>query len=150
MSVKRKKSYYLKMTSIEILSEPLNISSYIEKATDPTCGGMDVFIGTIRNKTQDRRVIRLEYEAYIPMAIKEMQKITDDIFQKWDVKNIVIHHRIGILKMGDVAVVIVVSAPHREAAFEACRYAIDTLKQTVPIWKKEIFEDGEVWVSAHA
>jgi molybdopterin synthase catalytic subunit len=138
------------MTDVQLLSQPLDISSCIEKATDPTCGGMNVFIGTIRTKTQNRKVIRLEYESYIPMAIKEMHKIADDILQKWDVKNIVIHHRTGILKTGDTAVVIVVSAPHREAAFEACRYAIDTLKQTVPIWKKEVFEDGEVWVSAHA
>lgn len=138
------------MTDIQILSELLDITSCIRKASDPSCGGLDIFIGTVRNKTQKREVLRLEYEAYIPMAIKEMQEIADNIFQKWDVQNIVMHHRIGILNIGDIAVIIAVSSPHRRDSFEACRYAIDTLKQTVPIWKKEVFEDGEVWVSAHA
>lgn len=138
------------MTDLQISSDPLDILSCIKKATDPACGGLDVFVGTIRNKTQGRKVLRLEYESYIPMALKEMQKIADDIFRKWDIKNIIIHHRTGILRAGDTAVVIAVSAPHREDTFEACRYAIDTLKKTVPIWKKEVFEDGEVWASAHA
>ena len=83
------------------------------------------------------------------MALSEMRKIADDTLVKWPVDKIVIHHRTGTLNIGDVAVVIAVSAAHRDAAFGACRYAIDTLKQTVPIWKKEVFEDGEAWVAAH-
>jgi molybdopterin synthase catalytic subunit len=83
------------------------------------------------------------------MALSEMKKIADDAKAKWPVNKILIHHRTGILGVGEVPVVIAVSAAHRDAAFDACRYAIDTLKQTVPIWKKEVFEDGEHWVAAH-
>jgi len=111
-------------------------------------GGIDVFIGTVRNATKGKRVVRLEFEAYEPMAIAEMQKIAEHAFEKWPVQKVLIHHRTGILNIGEVPVIIAVSAAHRAAAFDACRYIIDTLKQTVPIWKKEVFEDGEVWVAA--
>src|SRR6185437_6489087 len=114
------------------------------------CSGMAVFIGTVRNKTKERRVVSLEYECYVSMALKEMRKIADDAIGLWKIKNILIYHRTGILQIGETAVIIAVNAPHREAAFDACRYAIDTLKKTVPIWKKEVFEDGEEWVSAQA
>jgi molybdopterin synthase catalytic subunit len=83
------------------------------------------------------------------MAIKEMEKIADQAYQQWPVQKILIHHRVGVLQIGEIPVIIAVSAAHRDAAFEACRFLIDTLKQTVPIWKREIFEDGEVWVAAH-
>lgn len=138
------------MIDIQILDEPLDAAACIIKATDAECGGMNVFIGSVRNKTKGKRVIRLEYECYHSMAVKEIKKIAEDALRQWDIRTIVIHHRTGVLSIGDIAVVIVVNAPHRDAAFEACRYAIDTLKKTVPIWKKEIFEDGEEWVSAHA
>ncbi len=137
------------MIDIQISSSPLNISACIEKVSSPESGGIDVFIGKIRNVTADKKVLRLEYEAYESMALKEMHKIADEALRKWPVENIVIHHRTGVLQIGEAAVVIAVAAPHRDAAFEACRFAIDTLKETVPIWKKEIFEDGEVWVAAH-
>lgn len=115
----------------------------------PQSGGIDVFIGTVRDATKGKTVLRLEFEAYEAMAIKEMQKIADEAFSKWPVQKLLIHHRTGILKVGEVPVIIAVSCAHRDAAFEACRYVIDTLKKTVPIWKKEIFVDGEVWVAAH-
>jgi len=115
----------------------------------PESGGIDIFIGTVRNATKGRPVIRLEFEAYEPMALAEMEKITKQAFDKWPVQKVLIHHRTGILEVGEIPVIIAVSAAHRAAAFDACRYIIDTLKQTVPIWKKEIFEDGEVWVAAH-
>jgi len=115
----------------------------------PQSGGIDVFIGTVRDATKGKTVIRLEFEAYEPMALKEMTKIAEEAFEKWPVRKLLIHHRIGVLQVGEVPVIIAVSCAHRDAAFEACRYVIDTLKQTVPIWKKEIFEDGEVWVAAH-
>jgi len=83
------------------------------------------------------------------MAIKEMQKIAARAAEKWPVEKMVIHHRVGTLAIGEIAVIIAVATPHRKAAFEACEFAIDTLKETVPIWKKEIFKDGEVWVAAH-
>lgn len=137
------------MIDIQISSTPLNISACIDKVSSPDSGGVDVFIGNVRNMTAGKKVIRLEYEAYKSMALKEMRKIADEALRKWPVENIVIHHRTGILQIEEAAVVIAVAAPHRDAAFEACRFAIDTLKQTVPIWKKEVFEDGEVWVAAH-
>jgi molybdopterin synthase catalytic subunit len=137
------------MIDIQISSSPLNIAACIDAVVSPDCGGIDVFIGTVRNATAGKKVLRLEYEAYESMALKEMHKIADEASRKWPVENMVIHHRTGILQIEDAAVIIAVSAPHRGAAFEACRYAIDTLKETVPIWKKEIFEDGEIWVAAH-
>lgn len=134
---------------VKILDTPINISDCINAVMSPECGGIDVFIGTVRNTTKGKMVVKLEFEAYESMAVKEMEKIATDVFQKWPVQKIVIHHRTGILQIGEVPVVIAVAAAHRAAAFDACRYTIDTLKQTVPIWKKEIFEDGEVWVAAH-
>jgi len=108
-----------------------------------------VFIGTVRNATKGKAVIRLEFEAYEVMAVSEMEKIASQAAENWPVQKILIHHRTGILEVGEVPVIIAVSAAHRAAAFDACRFIIDTLKQTVPIWKKEFFEDGEVWVGAH-
>ena len=136
-------------SNIQIFSSPLNIQSCIDWIMSPESGGIDVFIGTVRKQTKGKKVIQLEFEAYEPMAIAEMEKIAKQAFEKWPVQKILIHHRTGILEVGEVPVVIAVSAAHRAAAFDACRYIIDTLKQTVPIWKKEIFDDGEVWVAAH-
>ena len=127
----------------------MNIGACIDWVMSPECGGINVFIGTVRNVTKEKKVTRLEFEAYEPMAISEMNKIAADVFKKWPVQKILIHHRTGVLLPGEVPVVIVVAAAHRDTAFTACRYIIDTLKQTVPIWKKEVFEDGEVWVAAH-
>jgi len=136
-------------TQIEISASILNIQSAIDWIMSPESGGIDVFIGTVRNATKNKPVLRLEFEAYEPMALAEMEKIVKQAFDKWPVQKILIHHRTGILQVGEVPVIIAVSAAHRDAAFDACRYIIDTLKQTVPIWKKEIFEDGEMWVAAH-
>jgi molybdopterin synthase catalytic subunit len=136
-------------TQIQILSTPLSTQSAIDWIMSPESGGIDVFIGTVRNATKGKPVIRLEFEAYEPMAIAEMEKIVKQVYDQWPVQKVLIHHRTGILEVGEVPVIIAVSAAHRAAAFEACRYIIDTLKQTVPIWKKEVFEDGEVWVAAH-
>jgi molybdopterin synthase catalytic subunit len=136
-------------TDIKILGEALNIPSCISSVMAHECGGINVFAGTVRNITNGKRVIRLEFEAYETMALSEMNKIAKHALKEWKVQKILIHHRTGILYPGDVPVVIAVAAAHRDAAFTACRYIIDTLKQTVPIWKKEVFEDGEVWVAAH-
>jgi molybdopterin synthase catalytic subunit len=137
------------MINIKISDESLDTSECINWAMSPQCGGIDLFIGTVRNITGKKVVTQLEFEAYEKMALNEMKKIAEQALQTWPVQKVLIHHRKGILGVGEVAVVIAVCASHREAAFDACRYAIDTLKKTVPIWKKEIFEDGEVWVSAH-
>lgn len=134
---------------IKISHKALNIQSCIDWVISPKSGGIDIFIGTVRDATKGKVVVQLEFEAYEPMALKEMQKIAEQAFAKWPVEKLLIHHRVGVLAVGEVPVIIAVSCAHRDAAFEACRYVIDTLKQTVPIWKKEIFEDGEVWVAAH-
>ncbi|HEY8782337.1 MAG TPA: molybdenum cofactor biosynthesis protein MoaE [Mucilaginibacter sp.] len=136
-------------TQIQISPTPLNIQSAIDWIQSPESGGIDVFIGTVRNATKGKRVIRLEFEAYEAMALAEMEKIVKQAFEKWPVQKALVHHRIGVLEVGEAPVIIAVSAAHRAGAFDACRYIIDTLKQTVPIWKKEVFEDGEVWVAAH-
>lgn len=138
------------MIDIKITNEILDAAACIVKATDAACGGIAVFIGTVRNQTKEKKVTRLEYECYESMALKEMKKIADEVIRLWNVNNIIIHHRTGILPVGDMAVIIAVSSAHRDAAFDACRYTIDTLKKTVPIWKKEVFEGGEEWISAHA
>ena len=137
------------MIEVKLFSTPLDVNYCITQVQSPECGGIDVFIGTVRNATKGKKVIRLEFEAYESMAVKEMQKIADAAMQKWPIHNIIIHHRTGVLQVSELPVIISVSAAHRDAAFDACRYIIDTLKQTVPIWKKEVFQDGEVWVAAH-
>ncbi len=138
-----------KMIDIQLLTTRLDTLGCISFVHSEDAGGIDVFIGMVRNATKGKPVLRLEFEAYEPMAIAEMQKIAEQALEKFGAKRIALHHRTGILDIGEAAVVIAVSAPHRAAAFDACRYCIDTLKETVPIWKKEIFEDGEVWVAAH-
>ncbi|MES2809311.1 MAG: molybdenum cofactor biosynthesis protein MoaE [Bacteroidota bacterium] len=136
-------------TEIKLSVSTLNVQQCIDWVMSPECGGINVFIGTVRNATKGKPVVRLEFEAYDKMAIAEMEKIAKQAAEKWPVQKILIHHRTGVLQIGEIPVIIAVAAAHRDAAFDACRYIIDTLKQTVPIWKKEIFEDGEVWVAAH-
>jgi len=137
------------MIDIQLLDRPLSPLTCTEYVYSPDTGGIVTFTGTVRNHTADRSVRHLEFESYEPMAIKEMRKIAETILRRWPARKVSFHHRLGTLGIGDLAVVIAVSCPHRREAFEACQYAIDTLKQTVPIWKKEVFEDGEVWVAAH-
>lgn len=134
---------------IHITDKPLNTEEILSLVTAPGLGGVNVFVGAVRDQTKGKKVMRLEYEAYIPMALSEMNKIAGQVKQKWPSASIAIHHRVGTLAVGEAAVVIAVATPHRDDAFSACKYAIDTLKQTVPIWKKEVFEDGAEWVSAH-
>lgn len=135
--------------SVKITSEKLNLEECYNFVRDDSCGGISAFIGTVRNDTQGKEVIQLDFSTYKPMAIKEMEKIAEITLEKFDIKKIAIHHAQGLLKIGDIPVIITASAKHRKAAFNACMFAIDTLKETVPIWKKEHFSDGEVWVNAH-
>lgn len=137
------------MTDIRLTAQDLSVDDCLHFAGDEQVGGLAIFVGTVRRQSAGRQVLRLEFEAYEPMALAEMQKIATTTLEQFAILRIAIHHRIGILSVGEIPVVIAVGAAHRDAAFEACRYAIDTLKQTVPIWKKEIFEDGAIWVSAH-
>lgn len=134
---------------IIITEKVLDTLSIIKSVEDNAAGAIDVFIGTVRNKTSDKSVSRLDYESYDAMATKEIQKIIDLAQSKWPIRKVAVHHRKGTLKIGAAAVVIAVSTPHRKESFEACQYIIDNLKKTVPIWKKEIFDDGEIWASAH-
>ncbi|MFT4761159.1 MAG: molybdopterin synthase catalytic subunit [Paraglaciecola sp.] len=137
------------MIDIQIKDTTLNPQECLDFIATASAGAMTSFVGTVRNQTNGKTVLKLDFEVYKPMAIKEMQKIADYAKRKWQAEKIVIHHRVGSLKIGEIAVVIAVATPHRKASFEACAYCIDTLKETVPIWKKEFFEDGEIWVSAH-
>ncbi len=134
---------------IHLTQDPLDTDKIVSLVCRADLGGVNVFIGVVRDQTKGKKVLRLEYEAYEPMAVAEMKKIATKVSEKWLQANIAIHHRVGTLQIGEAAVIIAVATPHRNDAFSACKYAIDTLKETVPIWKKEVFEDGEEWVSAH-
>jgi len=134
---------------IRLQSTPLDWEACRQVVADSEAGGSAFFLGSVRAQTHGRKVLRLEFEGYEPMAIKEMETIAVEIRERWGALKIAIHHRLGTLQIGEIAVLIAVATPHRKAAFEACEYGIDRLKERVPIWKKEIFEDGEVWVAAH-
>ncbi|WP_117883867.1 molybdenum cofactor biosynthesis protein MoaE [Aureibaculum luteum] len=136
-------------TSIHVTTEKLNLQACYDFVQDASCGGIALFVGTVRNLTKSKEVTLLDFSTYKPMAIKEMQKIADKALVDFDILKIAIHHAEGELQVGHIPVIIAVSSAHRKAAFDACQYAIDTLKGTVPIWKKEHFVDGEVWVNAH-
>jgi molybdopterin synthase catalytic subunit len=134
---------------IEITKQPIEIQKVIAAASLIEAGAINTFIGTVRNHTSGKKVVRLEYEAYEPMAVSEIRKIIDRASQQWQLSGWAVSHRVGTLLPGEIAVVIAVSTPHRKESFSACQFIIDSLKQTVPIWKKEFFEDGDQWVSAH-
>ena len=128
-------------------SEPLSQAAATAAVAHPEAGGLVVFSGVVRNETGGRRVKFLEYEAHEPMAEAKMREIGRAVHARWSgVKAVAILQRLGRLEIGEASVLIAVSAAHRAEAFEACRYAIDRLKETVPVWKKEHFEDGDVWV----
>ncbi|OUL31012.1 molybdopterin synthase [Nostoc sp. RF31YmG] len=131
---------------------PLSIDEIYAKANDPANGAVVVMSGMVRNQTDGKPVVSLEYQAYEPMALRVFSQIAADIRSLWpDVNRVVIHHRIGRLQVGEISVLVAVGCPHRSEAFEACRYAIDTLKHNAPIWKKEHWQDGSSsWVSIGA
>jgi len=131
---------------LKIVHAPIDLDEILRSVKSPEAGAIDVFIGTTRNHSNGKEVLSLEYEAYEPMALKFMEGIIAEAHQRWDISRIAIVHRVGKVEIGEASVVIAVSAAHRQEAFEACRYAIDSLKRDVPIWKKEVFRDGEVWV----
>ncbi|NBB31498.1 molybdenum cofactor biosynthesis protein MoaE [Cellulophaga sp. BC115SP] len=135
---------------IAIADSPINIQECIDAAQSERAGAVDVFIGTVRNHNKNKSVVRLEFETYDSMAVKKMQELADEAQARWNTEKIVMVHRKGVLSIGDVAVVIAVATPHRAASFEACQWLIDTLKQVVPIWKKEVYDNGEEWLEAHA
>jgi len=134
---------------IQLKDTDLSPQECLDLVQSDGSGAIVSFVGTVRNQTKGKRVIRLDFEAYRPMALSEMEKIARKAKQLFEAEKIAIHHRVGSLGIGGIAVVIVVSTPHRAKGFKACQFCIDTLKEKVPIWKKEYFEDGEVWVAAH-
>lgn len=139
------------MIDCRIIAEPLDVAAAIAAATQAASGATAAFVGTARNSSAAREgaeVIRLSYEAYVPMAEAEMLLIADEARAAFDVLAVVAHHRVGTLGIGDAAVVVAVAAPHRAAAFDACRYVIEEVKKRAPIWKKEVFHDGSEWVNA--
>ncbi len=138
----------MKNIDILITANVLDVSDCQNFIAADNLGGLVHFVGTVRNVTKGKKVLYLDFESYEPMAIKEMKKIAEQAVERFKIEKIAIYHRLGKLNVGEIPVIIGVAAAHRDAAFLACQYAIDTLKQTVPIWKKEYFEDGEVWVSA--
>jgi len=130
----------------QIIEEPIDVEAIIAKVTRREAGAITTFIGTVREWTHGRKTLYLEYQAYIPMAIKKLSEIGEEVKEKWPETVIAVTHRIGRLDISDAAVVIAVSSPHRKAAYEANEYIIERIKQIVPIWKKEHWEDGETWI----
>ncbi|HEY4600517.1 MAG TPA: molybdenum cofactor biosynthesis protein MoaE [Cerasibacillus sp.] len=132
----------------EIVTEPIDVQPYIDYVLHPHQGAVTVFTGHVREWTHGVRTLYLSYEAYVPMAEKKMAEIGAEMEKKWPGIKVAIVHRIGELHISDIAVLIAVSSPHRKAAYEANEYAIDRIKEVVPIWKKEIWETGEQWIGA--
>jgi molybdopterin synthase catalytic subunit len=134
----------------EVTAEPLSVDALVRIVLTEADGAVVTFVGTVRDNHQGRRVLALEYEAYGEMAEAEMARIGAEMMSKWGLHGIAMRHRVGKLQVGETSVIIATSAPHRREAFEACSEALDMLKATVPVWKKEYFEDGEVWVGQGA
>ncbi len=131
-------------------TEPLDVGSVVNRVIGPDIGGIVSFIGTVRDTSRGQSIRHLEYEAYPEMAEREMERISQEAAQRWPGTRVAVAHRRGRLEVGEIAVVIVAAAPHRGDAFAAARFTIDTLKERVPIWKKEVTIDGEYWVEDHA
>ncbi|NLR64437.1 molybdenum cofactor biosynthesis protein MoaE [Chitinophaga varians] len=132
------------MDTLIAIKDTITVQEALDFIQSPECGGEVIFTGTVRNDTRGRGVTKLFYECYETMALSEMQKIADRVKAQWDIKKLVMLHAIGDKYPGDIAVVIAVASAHRGIAFDACEFTIDTLKETVPIWKKEFFTDGEI------
>jgi molybdopterin synthase catalytic subunit len=133
-----------------VTHKALNLQELVDFVTQPEAGAIVTFIGTTRNNNEGRRVVALDYDAYPEMAEKELARIGDEAKEKWSIQRMAIVHRIGPVQITEPSVVIAVSAAHRADAFAACRFAIEEIKKTVPIWKKEVFEGGEVWIGTQS
>ncbi len=130
----------------KITGDPLSVAEAVSAVAKTTCGAIATFSGVVRESSRGRQVSYLEYQAYPEMAVAKMRQIEGEIRGKWEIEQMLIHHRIGRLEIGEASVVIAVSAPHRRQALEACAYAIERLKQIVPVWKKEVSPDGSFWI----
>ena len=133
---------------IHITHEPLDPKAITGTVNKDTNGAVVTFLGATRSVTADRKVLHLEYEAYRPMADHKLAEIVDEMREKWSIQDVAVGHRLGRLEVGEISLVVAVASPHRKEAFAACQYAVDRIKQIVPIWKKEFFEGGEVWVGS--
>lgn len=132
--------------AFRLTADPIDLAAVVAEAADPQAGAIATFIGTTRVQSRGRAVQYLEYEAYEGMAEQELERIAADLTSRHDLCRVAIAHRVGRVEIGETSVVIAVSAPHRAAALAACAEAIDTLKETVPLWKKEVYEGGEEWL----
>ncbi|MEH6931209.1 molybdopterin synthase catalytic subunit MoaE [Bacillus sp. JJ783] len=133
-------------TYYEVIDAEISIEEVVKKVVRRECGAVTTFIGTVREFTKGRRTLYLEYVAYKTMAEKMLQKIGSEVKEKWPGTHVAITHRIGTLQISDIAVVVAVSTPHRKEAYEANEYIMERIKQIVPIWKKEFWEDGDSWI----
>ncbi|MBI2181388.1 MAG: molybdenum cofactor biosynthesis protein MoaE [Deltaproteobacteria bacterium] len=129
-----------------VTNDPIDLQDLLDYVGDPAAGAIATFIGTTRNNNEGRKVIALDYDGYPEMAEKELRRIGADAQTKWPICKMAIVHRLGPVQITEASVIIAVSAGHRDAAFAACRFAIEEIKKTVPIWKKEVYEGGEVWI----
>jgi len=132
--------------AFRISSEPLELARVVEEASSDDAGAVATFVGTVRRRSRDRDVLHLEYEAFEEMAEPMLARLAGELTAKHGLSKVAIHHRVGRVEIGEPSVVIAVSAPHRAAALDACREAIDTLKETIPLWKKEVYTGGEEWI----
>ena len=132
--------------SFRLVEGPLDVAVVLREVEDPEAGALASFVGTVRRRSRDRDVVHLEYEAYEEMAEPMLAALGSDLTKRYGLCAIAVHHRLGRVEIGEASVVIAVSAPHRAAALDACREAIETLKTTIPLWKKEVYAGGEEWI----
>jgi molybdopterin synthase catalytic subunit len=132
---------------VELVSEKISVDRLLSQLEDHSTGAVVLFLGRVRDQAEGRKVTEMDYEAYPDMALKKMAEIENQVCERWPVRKIVMIHRTGRLQLGEISVAIAVASAHRKEAFEACHFAIDRLKETVPIWKKEYCKDAEHWVA---
>jgi molybdopterin synthase catalytic subunit len=133
-----------------VTDQAIQLQELVEEVREPEAGAIATFIGTTRNNNEGRKVIALDYEAYPEMAEKELARLGEEASRRWKICRMAIVHRIGPVQITEPSVIIAVSAAHREDAFAACRFAIEEIKKSVPIWKKEVYEGGEVWIGTQS
>jgi molybdopterin synthase catalytic subunit len=131
---------------VRVQRQPIDAPALIRSVQTDADGAVALFLGTVRDHNEGREVSGLEYSAYEEMALRELERVRDQALERFEVSAAAVVHRLGLLEIGEASVAVAIAAPHRAAAFDACRFVIDTLKRTVPIWKKETFTDGEVWI----
>jgi molybdopterin synthase catalytic subunit/molybdopterin converting factor small subunit len=132
--------------SFRLVEGPLDVAAVLDEVADPEAGAIASFVGTVRRRSRDRDVLHLEYEAYAEMAEEMLARLGSELTERHGLRAVAIHHRLGRVEIGEASVAIAASAAHRSAALDACREAIETLKTTIPLWKKEVYEGGEEWI----